>query len=281
MKTKPILMAIVIALGHMGLSAAWADPASERPATRPAGAEREGRRGGDERLRAGRDPSEESRRPGRFRDRDDRRLMLPPPRPEDGPGDEPLSSEDVERVMETAREHFPELHQRLEHLRERDEEAFMRFLLRARGPLASIVHRDGRGQRVGPRGGPGPMIRMEMELRRLARDYHAARTDDERDAIRREMRQRLAGQVEARLEQMRQEIEEAEERLRQARQDLAEREENRNQFIRDRLERLLAEPDDEAIGPGRGQRRFRDRDEPGPPRGRDEPRPPRGRSDRE
>jgi len=186
----------------------------------------------------------------------------PPGPPRDGfgrPGGRPdaeffLSAEEREEVLAFAREHFPEVYERLQEDEERAREMH--------GP----GHRSAwRMQRF-----LWPMIRLmriakydpeladlliaeqkvEMELAELQRDYLAFPADSVRGEIKKQMRALFAERFDLRRRRLEREIRSLQERLEEARQRLEQQDAAKGALIDAELSELIRELEERPVRPG-------------------------------
>jgi len=180
-------------------------------------------------------------------------------RPGGGAGGKPLTPDEIDKLMAFTRENFPEVHDRLSRLRQRNAEAF--------GHMAGRVHEMFRPAMDDPEMLERLKLgfRVERKLAELRRAYEAAETDEQRADIQTQMREQLSTRFDLRLDRLRLEIRELENRLERTRQDLAKHEQDKPGIIDDELAHLLEQPPrDPSFGP---RRRMHKRD-PGPPASR-------------
>ncbi|GMV97905.1 MAG: hypothetical protein AMXMBFR83_22580 [Phycisphaerae bacterium] len=244
-------MRITVALLLSGLTACLAALAADSDSSD--GAPRRQPATASEPLRAATRPAENVRRPSATRPRRplvgplrrNAEAVVPPgplgrrepplgPAPARPPGpDEPLSPERIDQLMRFTRENFPQVHDRLRRLREADPVAFQHMIRRTAARLQNILDAQQRDPRLAER-----MIeeqRIQLALADLARRYHQARTDGERERIRRQIEARLGERFERQQGRARREIE-------NLRRRLDERERNREEILRLELRRLLYGP---------------------------------------
>ena len=180
-------------------------------------------------------------------------------RPGAGAEGEPMSPEQVKRLMAFTQQHFPDLHRRLAPLRKSNPAMFRKMLQRARGPIFDIMWIMEQHPKAAKR--MIQVLRTEMELAELQKRYRAA-SEDERASIKTRMRKQLEKLFDLRLERLRWEIQEFEKRLESRKRELAESESDKQRIIDDELKRMLAGRPDARPGP-HGPR-MRKRDRPGP-----------------
>lgn len=157
--------------------------------------------------------------------------------PGEGPDAKPLSPEEIDRLMEFARQNFPELHERLSHLQESNPPAFQHMINRARGPMGEIL----RMARDNPELAKKliQIYRVETGLAELRRRYHHASSDQQREQTKADIRAQLEKRFDLRLKRSRFEIRMLEKRLEEAKKSLAERERDKEKFIEAELEQQL------------------------------------------
>lgn len=162
-----------------------------------------------------------------------------------GPGGPPWQDDDGQmtpeqeaRLMDFAREHFPQLHQRLLAVRKNDPSLFRQMIRRARGPISEIVRVKERDPEAAAK-----LIeahRIEIELTGLRGQYESAVDNRQREQIRSRMRELVAKRNELRLERLKEEVRDLERRLEQAKGEMARREKNKDQIIEQEMKKLLS-----------------------------------------
>lgn len=185
-------------------------------------------------------------------------------RPWDEDDDEPMSPEQVTRLMDFTKQEFPKLHQRLVSVRETNPVVFRQMVRRVRGPVSEIV----RVQQHDPKAARRLIDahRIEIDLTELQGEYRAAKSDSRRQQVKSEMRELVARRCELRLERLKDEVSGLEKRLEYAKKEMAKREKDNDQIVDQELNRLLAtgakspgkeslwSPGGAGIGPKAGRR---------------------------
>jgi DNA-binding transcriptional MerR regulator len=159
-------------------------------------------------------PGPEGRGPGN--ERDDREFG---PRPEE-----------LERFLDFTREHFPRVHEKLVQARSDDPQAFRQMLWRVGPPMMRLV----RLARDNPKEAERLILlqKLEMQIHETRDQYRNAKTDDERNKIRTEMRGLIEQKFDARQERLKAEIEELRKRL-------DEQDKRKQQIIDDEIGKAL------------------------------------------
>jgi hypothetical protein len=148
-----------------------------------------------------------------------------------------MSEEERTELRAFVAEEYPEMYDRILEAEERNPERahlhIARILpdmlemkaLRDRDPELFAIHR---GEQ-----------RAEFELRRLARRYRFAASDEQRAALAKRIRPLVEKQFDARQRRMREEIERLEERIDKVRKRIARYDENREAQIEEMYQRIL------------------------------------------
>jgi hypothetical protein len=137
-----------------------------------------------------------------------------------------------EQLLAFIAEHFPTLH---EHLKAEQgpPPARLNRLLRKLWPLYTLYNRDPQlGQVV------IDDEKLEFRIRQLVRTYATAADDQQRDALRDQLREALEQQFDLRAKRRELELQELEAKLDEQRQQLTELQQSRQQLLQARLERL-------------------------------------------
>ncbi|HRX86704.1 MAG TPA: hypothetical protein P5572_16895 [Phycisphaerae bacterium] len=171
---------------------------------------------------------------------------------------------------------YPEMYDRLLETQANDDDMFERWIGRI---LPDMIHMKELKDR-------DPQLfqvrkseqQTEMELRRLARRYRFATTDEDRAALAEQIRPLVGKQFDIRQRRMGEEIDRLEQRVGQLRARLQKQADDRDAEIEKMYQRILegnlGPPDDEDGEPGRHERLRRGRRGNGPPRdGRPVPEP--------
>ena len=160
---------------------------------------------------------------------------------------EPLTGEQIDRLMEFTREHFPKIHERLSRVRTSHHPAFQKMVRRVHGHVGMIMELE--IDRPDLAGKMIQAMQVEMELTELQKEYRGVASAEQRDQVKRRMREQLDTRFDLRLERLRFEINELEKRLEETKRHLAERESNKDGIIDKDLERLIAGKPLERGGP--------------------------------
>lgn len=192
-----------------------------------------------------------------------------PPRMRPGPFG-PLTEEETEKVLAFMAEHLPELHERLQTLKEENPARFRAYMRR----LRFEVRRLERLRRHDPEAFKGALAekRLHLEVWHLVVRYRRAEDEPRREAIRDELEDVLERLFEAETVAREGEVRRLEERLKHVRERLKKRTANRDRIIEERLERLLSGERPES----RPKRRHRPADAPPPSPDEEPPPPPEG-----
>jgi len=151
--------------------------------------------------------------------------------------DDPLPAAEVEELMHFARANFPQLHQRLEKLRQVKPGEFNRMLRRVGGPLRPIMEVNRRDQRLAQK-----MVdeyRLQMVITSLSRRCRQAKTEQERARLRAELQARIGERFDRHQERIRMEIQHLRARLDEQERRLADREKRKEELLRQEYERVL------------------------------------------
>jgi len=203
------------------------------PASAPAGAP-----GAPEARRWGTDgPRRGSGRP--FEARRERRWGPGERRPGGDVGHEESapSPREVEEFMTFAREHFPEMHERLAKVRATDPAAFRSALRRVGPPLERLVRMWREDPELARR-----MIavqKAEMGILRLMEQYRRAGSDQQRAELREQMRRLLEERFDLRLDRLRGEIADLRRRLEEQSRRLSEQEARKRELLDEEFGDLL------------------------------------------
>ncbi|MBN1943162.1 MAG: hypothetical protein JW849_07695 [Phycisphaerae bacterium] len=157
-------------------------------------------------------------------------LMEPPPPPAVSPDDET-------KVLEFLQKHLPYYHGRLVQLKQRDEKAYGRAL--------EYFQEKVRQLRAMPADARDAHVRnanLQVEILCVAREYHEAKTDPERDALKDKLRKLLSEKfdVEQRVSEYR--LKQLDEKLNRRKKMLRRRAEDREKIINEQLRRRLEPP---------------------------------------
>ncbi len=147
------------------------------------------------------------------------------------------SPQEVEEFMAFARQHFPEMHERLARVRSTDPAAF-RAALRRVGPL---LERLARAWREDPELA-GRMIavqKAEMGVFRLMEQYRRAESDQRRVELRDQMRKLLEERFDLRLDRLREEIADLRRRLEEQSRRLSDQEARKRELLEEEFRDLL------------------------------------------
>lgn len=240
----PILALVVFMLtAHAGRAAGTDDPGrrpSRAPASRPSGTNEPGAEplrdrpsgpaGGIDRRDAG-GPRGAGR--GRQGPTDDREFNP--------------SSEDIDRLLEFAREHFPEVHNQLVQTRRDDPKAFRQELNRLGPHMMNLI----RLSRDNPKEAE-QLIRVqkrEIQIIETRQRYRAARSEDQRSTIRSELRRLIEEKFDARQQRLKSEIDNLRLRLEEQTRRYTEQAQRRQQIIEDELGRSPEPPRSSPRGP--------------------------------
>jgi hypothetical protein len=195
---------------------------AQRPATRPAPAAQR------DRLPAG--PRRQRLFGSRLETEDDwtRRPAAQP--------DEPLTPEQVDRIMSFTRENFPGIHERLSRLREVAPADFQQMIRRARQPLAAMLDAQTRDPQLARQ-----MIaeqRLRMEIDELARRYQRA-SRAEQGVLREQIADRLRERFDVEQNRLRGQINQLRRRLDEQERRLEHREEQKEGLLDQELSGIL------------------------------------------
>ncbi len=211
---------------------------AERPG-RPSEGGPDGRPGGPRRGigRPDRPPGPPTDGRGRFRGRPDPELFLSP--------------EEREEVLEFAREHFPEIHERLQE--DWDDVPETRSAWRMQRLIWPMI-RLMRIARYDPELADLLIAeqRVEMRLSELQRDYLAFPVDSVRVEIKQQMRVLFEERFGLRRQRLEREIRSLQERLEQARQQLQQQEQAKEALIDTELNQLIEDLERRPLRPGVG-----------------------------
>jgi len=163
-----------------------------------------------------------------------------------GPEAKPMTSEQVDRLMQFTQQHLPKLHEPLARLRGSNPRAFRRMLHRVHGVLRDIMETKKHNPELADK--MIQSLQVEMELKRLQNEHRTAASEGQRAAIRLRIREQLDKRFDLRLDRLRFEIGKLERRLEEARGELAKRESGKEKFIDEELERFLAGKREELPG---------------------------------
>jgi hypothetical protein len=198
-----------------------------------------------------------------------------------GPGPRPLgagkrgtdddsdspAAEQVAKVMDFARENFPPLYDRLARLRDSNPVVFRQMVKRVRGPIMEILKVRQRDPEVAHK--LIELQQVEMDLRDLRAQYQAARSDDQRQQLKAQIRELVDKRYDLRLERLRLEVRDLEKRLDQAKTEVAKREKDKNTHVDREMRQLLGtgsiEPQPPGPGAGAGLRPGKRAQPPPPP----------------
>lgn len=191
----------------------------------------------------------------------------PGPRP--GPGGPPWFGERMgkgerERVQAFMKEHFPNLHEELEQLRERRKELYEKRFHRVLPELHELMDM----LEINPERAKLFIQerRIDMDMRRLGARYRNAVDESEKAKILEQMRVLGQSAFDARQEREAFEIREIETRLQELKDRHARAPQDREKHVEKHVQKRIASPlNDEKGGPGFGERRP-PRREPGPER---------------
>lgn len=191
----------------------------------------------------------------------------PGPRP--GPGGPPWLGErfgkgERERVQAFVKEHFPNLHEELEQLRDRRKELYEKRFRR----VLPEVHELMDMLEINPERAKLFIQerRIDMDMRRLGARYRNTVDESEKAKILEQMRTLGQSAFDARQEREAFEIREIETRLQELKERHVRAPQDREKLVEKHVQkRIAAPPIDEKGGPGFGERRP-PRREPGPER---------------
>jgi hypothetical protein len=137
--------------------------------------------------------------------------------------DDPLPAAEVEELMHFARANFPQLHQRLEKLRQVKPGEFNRMLRRDQRLAQKMVDE----------------YRLQMVITSLSRRCRQAKTEQERARLRAELQARIGERFDRHQERIRMEIQHLRARLDEQERRLADREKRKEELLRQEYERVL------------------------------------------
>jgi hypothetical protein len=175
-----------------------------------------------------------------------------------------LSPDERAELRQFVREHFPEIAEELEALREQSPERFERRLRRIAPDMLRLMDT----MQIDPRRGILMVQerRLDMRIRQRVRQYRLTENVETRTEIRGQVRLLLGEQFDLRRQRRELEIRQLENRLGELRQHLANSNAKRDQIIEDQLDEFLEMP--HPLGPPmEGRLPVGQPDEP-PPRDR-------------
>lgn len=245
--------------GDLGQADDWQDD----PMFDPPGPPPRGHR--DMRGRRGRPPGrmDDRRGPGRFRDRGPASRPYDEQGPRMGRGErgplrggphEPLSQEQVDKVMALMKEHYPDRYTRLTQLKERDPLAFERIVGAFARPLMRILEVMEKDPELGKL-----MIaehRTRMELVQLGRDYRRSQSPEEKEKLLVQIREKLETRFTLQQQRMQRELDNFRKRLEMQAQKLQQRREKKVEIINAemlRVQGLLGDEQEPPPPPPPGQ----------------------------
>jgi len=158
------------------------------------------------------------------------------------------------QIMTRLAEERPAIHEILSNLSEDDRKWLMERLARqALGPGGPEGnHREGMEGRGREGHGNEPKREAMQRNRELVRQYHEARTEEEKNLIKQELRDQLSNLYDQRIAERSEQLKEAEQKLDSIRKALAQGQEGKEAFIEEKLEIWLNSP---PPGPGRQENR--------------------------
>lgn len=234
------------------------------PSSRPAGLDRRPgerlrergmgrgeRRGG---MRAGRNAPDDDLPLG---GPDDSLLDGRPPGPlgpDDGASPPPfergraLRPGDIDDLLAFIKMNFPEMHTHLQQARQESPRDFIKMLRNIGPPMLHLM----RLSKEDPAAAEQiiEIQRVELQIRMLRRHYHDVRDEDERAAVRAEVRELVARRFDLRIERVRSEIAEMRRRLDEQTRRLAEEESHKSAIVESELADVFESPP--GPPPGRG-----------------------------
>lgn len=223
---------------------AYQDPALPPPG--PPGDREDMRRGWGEGKKSGerRWPEDRRRGPESWRGPDDRRgpEFRDQARQDDKGGDRDfnLPPDEVDRLMDFTREHFPRVHDKLLQARGEDPRNFQHMLRRLGPPMMRLMNIARENPQEAEQ-----LIRMqklEVRLYEARQRYRDARTDEARDQIRSEVRDLIEQKFEARQQRLKIENEELRRRLTEQEQRYADQYARKPQIIEEEVKRAFEKP---------------------------------------
>jgi len=161
---------------------------------------------------------------------------------EHGPFGEFLTPTEKEELMEFAKEHFPEIYERLSAARDSDPQTYDRMLRTVGRWMMDILRWHKHDPEL-----TKTMIgehKARMQIYTLRKQYRRAMGDSERERLEAELRTTLEKHFEYRLKRIEHEIENLRKRLEEQAQQLEERKKNKDQIIDKELKRIISDPKD-------------------------------------
>lgn len=156
----------------------------------------------------------------------------PPPGPE-----QPLSPREVDDLMQFARDNFPQIYERLDRLRRDKPREFQRILHRVYARLGPLMDLARENPRVAEKA--IQEHRLQIVITGLAEQYRAAKSDEERARLQREIETRIRDRFDRHQERIRLEIQALRKRLDDQERQLTKREQNKENVLRNELQRAL------------------------------------------
>lgn len=254
------MRAWMILFGGLWLAAAeraWAQPVQNEPTSRPAAAARDddnrgpadgdrpARPGGERRrLRPAHEPlAGPDAEAGRPSDDDARPLRPRPgegPMGPGGPGLGPIGEmgrERVEQTMKFLKQHYPQMHERLQRLRESDPRGFYRQLMRIAPRMPELI------DLIETRPELAKMMieehQLEMDIRDEMLRHARAKSDDMRAEAKQRLHELVSRQFDVRQNRLKAIIADLERELEQKKKALEERASKKDQIIELEVQRRL------------------------------------------
>jgi hypothetical protein len=156
---------------------------------------------------------------------------------EPGPYGEFMTPTEIEELMEFAKEHFPEIYQRLNSARETDPRSFRYMIKRVGGPIYRLYRLYKHNPELAK-----IMIaehKTQMEIFALQRDYRQATSETEKASIKTALHAELVKRFGFRQQRTKLEIESLRKRLEEQAKRLEESEKNKEKMINEELQRTI------------------------------------------
>jgi type IV secretory pathway VirB4 component len=145
-----------------------------------------------------------------------------------------MGEKEIEEVMAFLKNNLPELHERMERLRETNKRRFHMMMKRRIGPrMRDLMNLPQEVRQAHIRDS-----QLKIKVFRVARNLQEADTTEQKNKYRKQLQKLLAEQfdVEQKVRQYR--LKQLEEQLDRLKKDLEQREKDRDDIIADRLKRL-------------------------------------------